>query len=69
MEFCTKKKRFSVEQIVAVLKEAEAGMPVADLISRVGIAEQMFYRWKNSTAAWIVTRRDSSSNFKTKMNV
>ncbi|WP_343651064.1 hypothetical protein [Herbaspirillum sp.] len=28
-----KKKRLSVEQIVAVLKEAEAGMPVADLIS------------------------------------
>ena len=27
-EFCMKTKRFSVEQIVAVLKEAEAGMPV-----------------------------------------
>lgn len=29
-----KTKRFSVEQIVAVLKEAEAGMPVAELIRR-----------------------------------
>lgn len=28
-----KMKRFSVEQIVAVLKEAEAGMPVAELIA------------------------------------
>lgn len=27
-----KKKRFSIEQIVAVLKQAELGMPVADLI-------------------------------------
>jgi putative transposase len=41
-----KKKRFAVEQIVAVLKEAEAGMPVAELIRRIGITEQTFYRWK-----------------------
>ncbi|AIV73828.1 transposase family protein (plasmid) [Burkholderia pseudomallei] len=39
-------KRFSVEQIVAVLKQAEAGMPVAELIRHVGISEQTFYRWK-----------------------
>lgn len=30
-----KRKRFAVEQIVAVLKEAEAGLPVADLIRRI----------------------------------
>lgn len=41
-----KRKRFSVEQIVAVLKQAELGMPVAELIRRVGISEQTFYRWK-----------------------
>lgn len=41
-----KKKRFAVEQIVAVLKEVEAGMPVAELIRRIGITEQTFYRWK-----------------------
>ncbi len=41
-----KRKRFSVEQIVAVLKQAEAGMPVAELIRHVGISEQTFYRWK-----------------------
>jgi len=41
-----KKKRFAVEQIVAVLKEAEAGMPVAELIRRIGVTEQTFYRWK-----------------------
>jgi putative transposase len=41
-----KKKRFSVEQIVAVLKEAEFGSPVAELIRKVGISEQTFYRWK-----------------------
>jgi putative transposase len=45
-----KKKRFSVEQIVAVLKQAELGMPVADLIRHVGISEQTFYRWKKQYA-------------------
>lgn len=41
-----KKQRFSTEQIVSVLKQAEMGLPVADLIRRVGITEQTFYRWK-----------------------
>lgn len=45
-----KRKHFSVEQIVAVLKQAELGMPVADLIRQVGIAEQTFYRWKKQYA-------------------
>jgi putative transposase len=40
------KKRFSVEQIVGVLKQAEVGVPVAELIRKVGISEQTFYRWK-----------------------
>ena len=39
-------KRFNVEQIVAVLKQAEAGVPLDELIRRVGISEQTFYRWK-----------------------
>lgn len=41
-----KRKRFSVEQIVAVLKQAEVGVPMAELIRKVGISEQTFYRWK-----------------------
>lgn len=45
-----KKKRFSVEQIVAVLKQAELGLPVADLVRQVGISEQTFYRWKRQHA-------------------
>ena len=44
------KKRSSVEQIVAVLKQAELGMAVADLIRQVGISEQTFYRWKKQYA-------------------
>lgn len=41
-----KRKRFSVEQIVAVLKQAKVGVPVAELIRQAGITEQTLYRWK-----------------------
>jgi putative transposase len=41
-----KKKRFAVEQIVAILKQAELGIPIAELIRQVGVSEQTFYRWK-----------------------
>lgn len=41
------KKKFSVEQIVSVLKQAEVGVPIAELIRKVGISEQTFYRWKS----------------------
>lgn len=39
-------KRFSEEQIVAVLKEAEAGAKTKDLCRRHGISEPTFYNWK-----------------------
>ena len=45
-----KRKRFSVEQIVAVVKQAELGMPVAEIVRQVGIFEQTFYRWKKQYA-------------------
>jgi len=41
-----KRSRFSEEQIVGVLKEAEAGVPVKDLCRRVGISDATFYHWK-----------------------
>ena len=41
-----KKKRFAAEQIVAILKQAELGIPIGELIRQVGVSEQTFYRWK-----------------------
>jgi putative transposase len=41
-----RKKRFSVEQMVAVLKQVGVGVPVAEVCRQVGITEQTFYRWK-----------------------
>jgi putative transposase len=43
-----RKKRFSVEQITAVLQQATSGIPVGDLCRQVGISEQTFYRWKKA---------------------
>jgi putative transposase len=39
-------KRFSAEQIIGILKEAEAGMPLAEITRKYGIAEGTYYRWK-----------------------
>ena len=41
-----KKKRFAVEQITAILKQAEHGVAVTELCRQHGISEQSFYRWK-----------------------
>ena len=48
-----KKKGFSVEQITAVLQQAEAGTPVGDLCRQVGVSEQTFYRWKKSCGSML----------------
>lgn len=42
-----KRKRYSEEQIIGILKQHEAGTEVKDLIRQAGISEQTFYRWKS----------------------
>ena len=42
-----KRSRFSEEQIIAVLKEREAGMPTAEVCRRHGISSATFYKWKS----------------------
>ena len=41
-----KRKRFSVEQIVATLKQIELGLTVAEAARRIGVSEPAIYRWK-----------------------
>ena len=41
-----KKSRYSEEQIIAVLKEHQAGIPVADLCRKHGISDATFYIWR-----------------------
>ncbi|RBB15280.1 IS3 family transposase, partial [Xanthomonas oryzae pv. oryzae] len=41
------KKRFSEEQIIGFLREAEAGMPIKDLCRRHGFSEASYYLWRS----------------------
>ncbi|MFD2780324.1 IS3 family transposase [Novosphingobium pokkalii] len=41
-----KRSRFSEEQIIAILKEQEAGLPTADVCRRHGVSSATFYKWK-----------------------
>lgn len=42
-----KRKRYTEEQIIGMLKEHEAGAKMPDLARRHGVSEQTLYRWKN----------------------
>lgn len=41
------KKRFSEEQIIGFLREAEAGLPIKDLCRRHGFSEASYYLWRS----------------------
>ncbi len=45
-----KRKRFTQEQIAYALRQAEGGVPVDEVIRRLGISENTFYRWKKKFA-------------------
>lgn len=42
-----KRKRYTEEQIIAILKQHEAGMSMVDLAREHGIAQNTLYRWKS----------------------
>ena len=45
-----KKSRYSAEQVAFALRQAESGTPVPEICRKMGIAEQVFYRWKKRFA-------------------
>ena len=45
-----KKSRFTESQIVAILKEGEAGLAVAQLTRKYGISAATYYHWKSKYA-------------------
>jgi putative transposase len=45
-----RKSKFSESQIVGILKEAEAGIPVADLVRRYAVSKATFFKWRSKYA-------------------
>ncbi len=47
-----KRKRFTEEQIIGILREHEAGAKTADLARKHGLSEATLYNWKAKFGAW-----------------
>ena len=41
-----KKSRYTEEQIIATLRQVDAGTKVQDIVRKLGVTEQTYYRWK-----------------------
>ena len=50
-----KRKHYSEEKIISILQEAEAGMPVTELLRKHNIANATFYRWKDKYGGMTVS--------------
>ncbi|MEJ1396926.1 MAG: transposase, partial [Candidatus Sedimenticola sp. (ex Thyasira tokunagai)] len=42
-----KRSRYSESQIISILKEAESGIPVAELCRKHGMSDATFYNWRS----------------------
>ncbi len=50
-----KKRRFSEEQIINILKQAEAGMKIVDVCREYGISDATFYTWRSKYSGMTVS--------------
>ena len=50
-----KKSKYSEEQIIGILKEAEAGIAVIELCRKYGISDQTYYNWKGKYGGMTVS--------------
>ncbi|ACF45139.1 transposase IS3/IS911 family protein [Prosthecochloris aestuarii DSM 271] len=50
-----KTKRYSTEQIIGILKAAEAGMPVKEFCRKYSVSDATIYNWKSKYSGMSVT--------------
>ena len=50
-----KQKRYTEEQIIGILNEAEAGVPVAELCRKHGMSDASFYNWRTKYGGMTVS--------------
>lgn len=63
-----KKSPYKEEQIIAVLKEVDAGGKLQDVIRRLGISEQTYYRWKAKHGEWRPATRRTCERSRTRIH-
>jgi putative transposase len=51
-----KRGQFSEEQIIGILREAEAGQKVADLCRKYGVSQSTFQRWRSAYSGMEVSK-------------
>ena len=61
-----KRSRYTEEQIIGILKEQEAGVPVAELCRKHGMSDATFYTGRASTVGSRSARRDGCGASKPK---
>ena len=58
------KKRFTEQQIVAILKEGEAGVAVKEICRKHNIADATFYTWRKKYCSATIKMRGRVASFK-----
>ena len=59
-----RKRRYSEEQIIRILRQVEAGEAVKDVCREHGFSEGTYYRWKAKYGGWISVRRAGSRSWR-----
>ena len=50
-----KRKRYTSEQVVSILKEAESGLSITEICRKYGVSQGTFFRWKSKYSGLEVT--------------